>query len=264
MANSILYPSKFRSINDAICYWLGYQFKIGRQQLVHEASLRYPISDALTATALSVDQIELEKLHPVFKSKKIDLVTYKDTKSKASNNLCEIYEFKLAKAATDKKGKSEHQRVFNDVVRLAYIHKQMNLDCYFLMCGKKDDFAAFFVRQKTNTKVTAGAKQTMSQNKISQKKKSDEMVWESEGLYKNWFDFKYGGVKNVIFNQSATNVKSMLDKFQSKYKIRKNQGMDWSNEKSIKIRTTCVAITTHAEAMKKTHAAGLWKIEYVN
>lgn len=260
MAKKLIHDKKFGVITDAICYWLGYQFKIGRKQLVHEASLRYPIADALTSTDLTVDQIELEKLHPIFKSKKIDLVTYKNTQNKSNNNLQEIYEFKLAKSKTNKEGSSEHNRVFNDVVRLAYIHKLMKLDCYFLMCGKTEDFKAFFVRQKTDTKVSKANKQTINTT-VAKAKNAIDLAWKSEGLYKEWFSFEYDGTKDIEFTTSATAVKEQLDKFQDKYKIRKGQTLDWAIDKSIKIKTTCVAITTYADSMKKTHAAGLWKIE---
>lgn len=39
MHNKVL-EEKFASIIDAVCYWLGYQLKIGREQLIHEASLK--------------------------------------------------------------------------------------------------------------------------------------------------------------------------------------------------------------------------------
>ena len=56
---------KFNAINEAICYWLGYQFKIGRDKLIHEASLRYPIADTITATNIEIAKIQLEKGHPL-------------------------------------------------------------------------------------------------------------------------------------------------------------------------------------------------------
>lgn len=131
---------KFASIIDAVCYWMGYQFKIGRDQLIHEASLRYPIADTVTATNIAISQLVLEKLHPIFKSKKIDLVVYDKNATSAEqetsdNKLIEVYEFKLAKKETNDEYSTEHQRVFDDVVRLAYYNLWRNKDCYFLMCG---------------------------------------------------------------------------------------------------------------------------------
>ncbi len=43
---------RFNAVVDAVCYWLGYQFKIGRDNLMHEASLRYPIADTITAKGI--------------------------------------------------------------------------------------------------------------------------------------------------------------------------------------------------------------------
>jgi len=67
---------KFLAIIDSVSYWLGYQFKIGRHKLVHEASLRYPIADTITSKEVSIDKIALEKPHPLFINRRIDLAIY--------------------------------------------------------------------------------------------------------------------------------------------------------------------------------------------
>jgi hypothetical protein len=148
---------KFNAIVEAVCYWLGYQFKIGRDQLIHEASLRYPIADTITAKGIAINRIILEKLHPIFEKKYIDLVIFDDTFKEPATEiddtkLEEVYEFKLAKSATSKKHKEEHQRVFDDIVRLAYYNLWGDKDCYFLMCGKYEDFKTYFVGQKSELK----------------------------------------------------------------------------------------------------------------
>jgi hypothetical protein len=63
--------------------------------------------------------------HNLFKSKRIDLVIFsEDVKEpeteKNDEKLAEVYEFKIAKNETSKDKSDEHQRVFDDVVRLAY------------------------------------------------------------------------------------------------------------------------------------------------
>lgn len=128
---------KFNAIVEAVCYWLGYQFKIGREQLIHEASLRYPIADTITAKGKAINRIILEKLHPIFKKRYIDLVIYDETVKEPETEiddtkLNEVYEFKLAKNATSKEHQEEHQRVFDDIVRLAYYHLWSKKECYFL------------------------------------------------------------------------------------------------------------------------------------
>ena len=98
---------KFNAIVESICYWLGYQFKIGRDRFIHEGSLRYPIADTITAKGIAIKRIELEKTSPIFKQRYIDLVIFDKTvkepeKEKNDDKLSEVYEFKLAKNETSK------------------------------------------------------------------------------------------------------------------------------------------------------------------
>ena len=106
----------FLRINEAICYWLGFQVQIGRSSLIHEASLRYPIADAITSGPIGINQIQLEFLHPHFLRKRLDIVVLQD---QSDNQLEMAFELKLAKATTSRPYQDEHQRVFNDIMRLA-------------------------------------------------------------------------------------------------------------------------------------------------
>lgn len=265
---------KFNAIVDAVCYWLGYQFKIGRDQLIHEASLRYPIADTITAKGIAINRIILEKLHPIFKKKYIDLVIFdKTVKEPATEKddikLKEVYEFKLAKSSTSKEYKEEHQRVFDDIVRLAYYNLWGDKECYFLMCGKYEDFKTYFVgqkseitkdkrkllapvRQKTTTPITANETTTIQTD--------EERKWNPEGIYKNWFGFQIDEEKNIEFNKSDT-INFGLRPFQTSYKIRKPKIHKYDD--TFKIITKCVAITPSGLENVKTHAAGIWKIEAV-
>ncbi|MDR1729484.1 MAG: hypothetical protein LBR52_02355 [Prevotellaceae bacterium] len=253
---------KFNAIVDAVCYWLGYQFKIGREQLIHEASLRYPIADTITAKGIAINRIVLEKRHPIFKSKKIDLVIFdKDIQElaeieKDDTNLKKVYEFKLAKSETGKEYDTEHQRVFNDVVRPTYYHLWNNKDCYFLMCGKYDEFKTFFVGQKN------AIQQENRKNIVPLRQKTNPFEgWQPEGLYKNWFGFKIGEEKEIEFETTTENNCWGLESFQKSYKPREENKNMFSN--AIKIKTKCVAITPHGLENVRTHAAGIWKIEAV-
>lgn len=254
---------KFNSIIEAVCYWLGYQFKIGRDQLIHEASLRYPIADAITAKGTAIDRVVLEQLHPIFKSKKIDLVIFDESvkepaTEKDDTNLKEVYEFKLAKNETSKEHKEEHQRVFDDLVRLAYYHHWGNKDCYFLMCGIYEDFKTYFVGQKNKPKeqddkiVVQPRKINATANQFAE--------WNPEGLYKDWFGFNIGDEKEVEFKISD-NENWGLKPFQENYHIRDTQKHIYKD--SFKVKTKCVSITPSGLENIKTHAAGIWKIEAV-
>lgn len=252
---------KAAALVDAICYWLGYQSKIGREQLIHEASLRYPIADTITSKGIAIKRIVLEKLHPLFKSKKIDLVVYdesvKNVESETDDaNLIDVYEFKLAKKETSDQYSTEHQRVFDDVVRLAYYNAFSKKNCYFLMCGRYDDFKTFFVGQSSKPVVLP---MSGTKVKLSSASKSMPTAWLNNGLYKDWFDFTVNGEKRHTFNIDPTSTNNWgLKTFKDNYIIRAETGHALTD--SINIKTTCLAVTP-AGLQDKTHAAGIWKIE---
>ncbi|TFF40633.1 hypothetical protein [Mucilaginibacter psychrotolerans] len=270
MSNRVV-EDKYTSIIDAVGYWLGYQFKIGREQLIHEASLRYPIADTITAKGISVNRIILEKLHPLFKSKKIDLVIFDETVDEpATENddtkLKEVYEFKLAKSDMAKEQSDEHQRIFDDVVRLGYYNKWGKKECYFLMCGRYEEFKTYFVGQERVMKNEAGKNIVPVRRKAKQENLAQQILddpWKPDGLYKDWFGFKIGESKTIEFtiNQSMPTGTWGLKRFQEEYKIRNEDKHFFSN--SIKITTTCLAITPPGEK-NRTHAAGIWKVESIN
>jgi len=256
MCSNKVPTSKFLSSIEAICYWLGYQYKIGREQLIHEASLRYPIADTLTSHSIKIDQIILEKLHPLFESKKIDLVILKDG-ADDDDSITDVYEFKLAKSSTAKKEGEEHQRVFDDVVRLAYFNLWEKKDCYFLMCGKFEDFRAFFVGQ---TKAEVKESKKDKKNIVNARKMDSVAInWCPDGIYKDWFEFEVN--KTIQKQFDNTNEKFGLKKFQDNYKIRRKKGRNYKNQ--ITVQTTCMAITPFG-GLNRTHAAGIWKIEGVS
>ncbi len=264
ISNNLKSKKYFQAIVEAISYWLGYQSKIGREQIIHEASLRYPIIDTITANGVEINRIVLEKSHPIFKSKIIDLVIY-------AENMETIFEFKLAKKITGDEYGNEHQRVFNDMIRLAYHNKLHKKDCYFLMCGTYIDFNTYFLGQQS--------KKLKKQDKIVTKKHKPEKIadyesvelysnlpdleetkgWKSSGLYSDWFGFAPG--RETIKEFRVTdNDKWGLKKFNAKYIVRK--GVDCSLLDIIKLKTTCVAIIPYEIGKERTHVAGIWKIEF--
>jgi hypothetical protein len=255
MANQVV-ENRYISIIESVCYWLGYQTKIGREQLLHEASLRYPIADTLTANTTPINSIVLEKLHPIFKSKKIDLVIYDEVVEdpdleETDNNLNEVFEFKLAKSTTANDNGTEHQRVFDDVVRLAYYNLWRSKTCYFLMAGTYENFKTFFVGQQNSVDQNDEGKNTVRQRNFTE----DSELWNPQGIYSDWFEFDVGGITSKEFRNDLT---FGLQPFQNNYSIR--EGLDYEFDNSIVVKTTCLAITPNGQE-SRTHAAGLWKIE---
>jgi hypothetical protein len=269
MTNTVAENNDYsNAIVEAVCYWLGYQFKIGRDQLIHEASLRYPIADTITSKGVCIDRIVLEQLHPIFKSKKIDLVIFEENSSKTEiekddTKLKEVFEFKLAKSRTNEEHSDEHQRVFDDVVRLAYYNFWGSKDCYFLMCGKYEDFKTYFVGQQNKPTTMNGNKNTVQtkQQSTTQLTSSNDLQateWKPDGIYKDWFGFKTGEEKVIEFNKTDNEIFG-LKPFQESYHIRDTQKNTYTD--TIKIKTKCIAITSGGLENVKTHAAGIWKIE---
>ncbi|MFY0482938.1 hypothetical protein ACI6PS_10035 [Flavobacterium sp. PLA-1-15] len=237
---------------------LGYQSKIGRRQFIHEASLRYPIADSITGNGIAIHRVVLEKLHPSFKSKKIDLVIYNNSLTKAAKksdkDLLEFYEFKLAKSGTAKENGKEHQRVFDDVVRLAYCNSWEKKDCFFLMCGTYEEFRAYFVGQKTLV-VSNGKTNTVKTSTKLNPNAPNYEEWKPDGIYKDWFSFEIGESKVKVFNNA--NQDWGLLPFQKNYNIRHPKNTFGT---SITVKTTCLAISPVGDK-NKTHVAGIWKIE---
>jgi hypothetical protein len=261
------------AIVDAVCYWLGYQFKIGRDQLIHEASLRYPVADTITAKGVRIDRIVLEQLHPIFKSKKIDLVVFQENLSEflPGNNLSkikEVFEFKLAKSNTSLEFGDEHQRVFDDVVRLAYYNLLKDKDCYFLMCGEYEKFKAFFVGQQSAVMVENGRNNTPIKTQSKDSKQINPIKdmlsteWIADGIYKDWFGFSSGEEKMIVFK--TTDYENWgLKIFLENYKFRDSCNYEPDTVESIKLKIKCISVTSGGLENVRTHAAGIWKIQAI-
>lgn len=258
----IINNTRENAIVDAICLWMGYQLRIGREQLIHEASLRYPIADTITAFGTHIERVALEKLHPLFKSRKIDLVIYEKDLHEIDAGLSdieEVFEFKLAKKDTSNINTEEPQRLFDDIIRLAYYNLWTGKNTYFLICGKYDEFKTYFVGQSNNV-ISYQSKflippRYAAANTTDLYPQTDK--WEEEGLYKDLFSF---GVEESKIKQFTIQDDWSLNSFQKSYLIREGVANTFQFTESLTIKTTCLAITPAGEK-NKTHAAGIWRIE---
>jgi hypothetical protein len=272
----------FKSICEAVCYWLSYQYSIGRERLIHEASLRYPIADAITSSEISVDKIQLEKGHPYFEDKRVDiLVCNKNVKSIDLDSIDSIFELKLSKQATGNKLSIEHQRVIDDILRLAYFNLMSKKDAYFLVCGTYQDFKNYFIgdMDKQPKDNNEDIKINEQHGKTYNKKEMELPIkpWKTENsLYREYFDFIYIDPKttsdpilpkeydlgiqheNAVDNSILKKEKNFgIKSFQDRYNPK--QGLKFKN--NLKIKTTCMAITPFETKSNRTHACGIWKIE---
>lgn len=262
----------FLSLNEAICYWLGYQIRIGRENLIHEASLRYPIADAITSMGFSIDKIVLEKQHPFFIQRYMDVaitttnhLSIKD--EDLPNKINSIFELKLSKESTSKEFQAEHQRVLNDILRLAYFNLWSKKKAYFIMCGTYGDFKNYFVGQKNEQPTDASTDFVLPEKS---KDTSTTLVneWNSEkSLYKDIFNFRVQKFSNSLSDKKESKT-FVFDKtksdfgfnsFISDYKIKINK--EFNN--GLKIKTTCLSITPFEAIPSRSHACGIWQIEAI-
>lgn len=273
----------FFSLNEAICYWLGYQFNIGRKRLLHEASLRYPIADALTGDGIEINKIALEKGHPYFNDRYVDILVSNQDLNKVDkanfiNSLNSIVELKICKVDTGRQYSNEHQRIIDDILRLAYFNLISKKDAYFIICGQYKDFKNYFIGLKDE-------KTKNEENDIQLKEKSGgqdinntPLVWNvNKSLYSLFFDFevqhfpilnkednsrthtfKLNIIPEDIDEKERKKMEHGFNSFQSNYKP-KAELLQFDSE--ITIKTTCLAITPFELNPSRTHACGIWKIE---
>jgi hypothetical protein len=216
------------NIGGTIEHWLSFQEKIGRSFMINEDALKYPLADYLVnATSDDISAIELEKQHPNFSTRHVDL-TISD---KTNNTIKNVFEFKLAKSDTRKA--SEKQRIFNDLIRL-HLAKQVSSDkCFFIIAGKANNFKQDF----QNYPNTGNSR-----------------------FYQKWFSFKKG--KNTSFSvagETDSDYKTIYDKFISDYSSNYSSQIGNTLQLPLQITTTCEFVTVF-KATLIPYMAGIWSI----
>lgn len=282
MANNNNEPINLNSINEAVCYWLGYQFTIGRERLIHEASLRYPIADAITSGKIAISKIYLEKGHPYFEDKVVDIFLLNEKESNISMEsidleaISAIFELKLSKVDTGNQFGEEKKRVIDDILRLAYFNLYSKKDAYFLICGTYADFKNYFIGDKIEkTTIKKDDIDILQTNErqgtsfINQVEFINPKEWKTENsLYKDYFNFEVGSQKKYIFKIDENEIddtkkqkKFGLKSFQERY-IIKEKLIEY--EEKLSIKTTCMAITPFESIPSRMHACAIWKVEAEN
>jgi hypothetical protein len=226
----------YNTLIHAATYYLSYQDRIGRDFMISESSLKYPIAEYLTSLELPVAQIKLEFNHPELWKRSIDLVTTDPTEKKIDT----AFEFKLAKYVT--KNEPEQKRIFNDLMRLHLLARVNQTECYFLVAGTHSNFIQYF--RSITTQPPAANSQKLA---------------DPEGFYTEWFKFNPGGeqefdVKKVIGNNYA----QVYQAFLADYKLK-----DGAHQLKLpeKLKTKCIAITALSRESPTPYVGGLWKVE---
>ncbi len=215
------------NIGGTIEHWLSFQEKIGRSFMINEDALKYPIADYLVnATNNDISAIELEKQHPNYTDRHVDLTVI----DRLNNAIKNVFEFKLAKSDTRKP--SEKQRIFNDLMRL-HLAKQVSSDkCYFIIAGKANHF-----KQDFQNYPNIGSR-----------------------FYLKWFSFTKGKSKSFnVANERSSVYEPIYQKFFNDYSGNYNEPTGNTLQLPRQITTTCEFITVF-KATLIPYMAGIWSV----
>ena len=227
----------FRKLLHAVTYYLSYQERIGRNFMVNESSLKYPVADYLTGFEMPLAHIQLEYPHPKLKGRRIDLVI-RPTEDKIEK----AFEFKIAKYETQ--NLTEQKRIFNDLMRLHLIASQCNSYCYFMIVGKQEEFISYF----------RSTPQNKNNPTLEDKEKA---IPGSKGFYTEWFGFKEDEQKTFNVKNSLNDVyKNIYQAFPDDYNSKDNEMVELPDN----LTTTCQAISILSRDFEMPYVGGIWKI----
>ena len=227
----------FSSLIHSATYYLSYQNKIGRDFMIDESTLKYPIADYLTSLKIPSSKIKLEFSHPELMTRYIDLVVYDNTKKRIET----AFEFKIAKSTT--KYNAENKRIFNDLMRLYLIAKSFKSECYFLIAGTQSNFIQ-------NFRSIVSTKPTIDNNDLP----------NPIGFYSKWFNFRVGSELTFeVKNEDEEQYEMIYNAFLSDYKPKKDGN---ALELPKFIKTKCVAISALSRDFPTPYVGAIWKIYF--
>ncbi len=200
----------------AVMWWLSYTSAVGRNYVLSEGAIKFPLSEYLETS--NIEELILEYGHPKLSRKRIDLFYQEKQKDLTTENFA--FEFKYVKNGSTRT-LDEKQRIFNDLMRLHYFNQEKQKG-YFLICGGQNDFVSDFQRikptpQKVNGKLTFDTTINGSE--------PDKIV--AEGFYTRWFSFdnkdkdreidlttqevEYKGIYDLFFSEYAEPYKTKVN-----------------------------------------------------
>ena len=226
----------FNRLIHSATYYLCYQDRIGRDFMIDESSLKYPIADYLTSLEIPMSSIRIEFQHPDLFNRSIDLVTIENTKDKIES----AFEFKIARQNT--KYKPEQERIFNDLLRLHLIADSCKIPCYFLIAGTQIDFIQYF-RSIVTERPTANIRD----------------LPKPQGFYTEWFKFKKD--EERVFEVKSVSGNKYEEIYRAFIKTYKSKDKESMLELPEKIKTTCVEISPLSREFPTPYVGGIWKVE---
>jgi len=218
----------------SVIWWLNYLNAVGRDYVINESSIKYPVAEYLEKSICEKNNIKLEYNHPLLKKRSIDLY-YKNENEQIA------FEFKYINNGSTIKS-TEKQRVFNDLLRLHYFLENGGDKAYFLICGKKDEFKNSFME----IPIAIDKSKPISTKTLS-------------NFYQHWLDFKDDKTEKVIdIKNPHTDYKVNCDKFYKDYKPKKGKTLDKIN--SIKTKLVFLSQELVDSKIPESLRIGIWEV----
>lgn len=181
----------------AVMWWLSYTSAMGRNYVLSESAIKFPVAEYLERSTTSL--IDLESEHPKLSMRRFDIAF----KTEASEHVA--FEFKYIKNGSTR-STDEKQRVFNDLMRL-YLYLEVGHRGYFLICGNQFDFIPNF--QKIEDKRAGATYITPVTRPASPPGAS--------GFYTEWFNFEGDPRRSIDLKTRTGGYKDIYDGFLKEY-----------------------------------------------
>lgn len=222
----------------AVHYDTSYLYHVSKNDVLSESSFKYPALEWLERQCENV-KVGFEKSHPLFSRRRVDI---KWELSKVNYFL----EMKYAKKETA--DKSEQQRFFNDIFRLASIAKNMpESQCYFLVSGNSINWMQCF----QNIEATLPSNSQIKQYPTEKRNVSVKTV-VSSGIYSEWLSFDMENTERTIRTYKNDFYKS----FKKDYSFRDKS---MKHARSLTVGTRLLWISEQ-ESLENSCMTAVWKV----
>ena len=280
-----------KNLASAIQYWLSYWDTVSRTNILQESSLRYSISEIIERRFQGA--CLLEKTHPVFSSRNIDIVWAekdcennildpflkkgKDFKNNSAlkKEIEQLYkrscviECKVLKSTYTP---DDIQEIFDDICRLYFFKKKyFNRQAFLIITGikkqpslQKDASIQENIKGDDGKNVISGGEDSLNDELIPRKAlnntntKSKEQEEES-GIYE-WLSYEIN--KEIELSYKTDNNYKTFYKDYNKRDKRKNDKSKPLSAKDYKISFITIprAINYPVQDNETSHGVGIWEI----
>jgi len=216
----------------AIYSWLTYVEYTSNSHILAESSVRYPLVEFVERRYGKI--VDLEIKHPVLAGRRIDFAICDGNDGEEEKEKVAYIELKYARSWT--RTSEEAQLIFNDLMRLALLSDEA--DCFFIMCGRSDDFIQNFKRIiKLSDKTIPTRTNDTEEKRIAM------------GVYSEFFGFTKGSEMNI----DLPSQQGFVAKFKSDYN---NVEISFNS-----FRTSLVEILPKEEDNNSPQTVAIWRVE---